>query len=729
MSQKLPLEESKDLATFLLVKMQMALMGMLLLATICSISAESIQLNCFQGIILEGTHAGQETALRKGVQRANQNLAELRLHAPLKITLHPILKRIEEGSAFAASEAACELVAENVVAIFGPDSKAASGPAQWISQQYSIPYFLAQGDLDTDETLFNFTVNLHPHFEDVGEALVDFIQGTQGWEELGLIYAHDDSKYYKWLHLIKYKSLFSKFSRKLTVRKWDGADQRHKYIIKYFRRTRSQNKFVVDIPRTETEGFLRLIAEYNMTDQYYSYVFTDWDTQFLDPKAFVVDKGANFSALSLLPLMGFNYQMTEDTHRPFSQSPAFLPSRGASSSTARSSLVLIFAPNSFMMVTRVCCNNDSVHFLMFSSQTYYFLISDTLNLLSIGISRLAESRTIEPPSGLSCKAAGNWSLGPHLLSAIKSVKGNDAEGSTGLVEFGSEGRRKNVNITILEMGKDGFLEYGYWNRKDKLVVTKDFSKTKSEIQKELKGQTLRVATIEEIPFMMYKGPSGHVKSSDPKDWHGFCIDLLNECASALEFNYTVHPVADGNYGTATKVNGEVVWDGIIGQLQFRKADLAVAMLTINLERERVIDFTTPFMNLGVSIIFKKPEQNEPDLFSFLRPLSPAPSHPIFRHTDLLSTASLLILLNRLLSHLRSDILPKATSTRIIAGFWGSFALIIISSYTANLAAFLTVERMQAPIKDVNDLAKQTKIKYGTRGGGSSADFFAVSNCD
>uniref|UniRef100_A0A5K3FLP8 Lig_chan-Glu_bd domain-containing protein n=1 Tax=Mesocestoides corti TaxID=53468 RepID=A0A5K3FLP8_MESCO len=88
--------------------------------------------------------------------------------------------------------------------------------------------------------------------------------------------------------------------------------------------------------------------------------------------------------------------------------------------------------------------------------------------------------------------------------------------------------------------------------------------------------------------------------------------------------------------------------------------------------------------------------------------------------------------NLLLPHLRfiiqgSDILPKATSTRIIAGFWGSFALIIISSYTANLAAFLTVERMQAPIKDVNDLAKQTKIKYGTRGGGSSADFFAKSN--
>ncbi len=69
--------------------------------------------------------------------------------------------------------------------------------------------------------------------------------------------------------------------------------------------------------------------------------------------------------------------------------------------------------------------------------------------------------------------------------------------------------------------------------------------------------------------MMYKGPPGEVKSSDPKDWHGFCIDLLNECAAVLDFNYTVHPVSDGNYGTGKMVNGREVWDGIIGELQFR----------------------------------------------------------------------------------------------------------------------------------------------------------------
>ena len=54
---------------------------------------------------------------------------------------------------------------------------------------------------------------------------------------------------------------------------------------------------------------------------------------------------------------------------------------------------------------------------------------------------------------------------------------------------------------------------------------------------------------------------------------------------------------------------------------FQKADLAIADLTITYEREQGVDFTTPFMNLGVSILFKKPMKKPPNLFSFLSPLS------------------------------------------------------------------------------------------------------------
>lgn len=54
---------------------------------------------------------------------------------------------------------------------------------------------------------------------------------------------------------------------------------------------------------------------------------------------------------------------------------------------------------------------------------------------------------------------------------------------------------------------------------------------------------------------------------------------------------------------------------------------------------------------------------------------------------------------------------------------------MISSYTANLAAFLTVERMESPIESAEDLAKQTKIKYGALKGGSTAAFFRVRQSD
>ena len=50
------------------------------------------------------------------------------------------------------------------------------------------------------------------------------------------------------------------------------------------------------------------------------------------------------------------------------------------------------------------------------------------------------------------------------------------------------------------------------------------------------------------------------------------------------------------------------------------ADVAVAPLTISSMRERVIDFSKPFMELGISIMIKKPEKQKPGVFSFMDPL-------------------------------------------------------------------------------------------------------------
>ena len=77
----------------------------------------------------------------------------------------------------------------------------------------------------------------------------------------------------------------------------------------------------------------------------------------------------------------------------------------------------------------------------------------------------------------------------------------------------------------------------------------------------------------------------------------------------------------------------------------------------------------------------------------------------------------------------SGLNPKAASTRIVGAIWWFFTLIIISSYTANLAAFLTVDKMITPIENADDLARQKEIAYGTLSGGSTMTFFRDSKID
>lgn len=49
--------------------------------------------------------------------------------------------------------------------------------------------------------------------------------------------------------------------------------------------------------------------------------------------------------------------------------------------------------------------------------------------------------------------------------------------------------------------------------------------------------------------------------------------------------------------------------------------MAIADVTITSTREKVLDFTLPFMNTGISILFKKPTEKVKSLFSFLSPFS------------------------------------------------------------------------------------------------------------
>ena len=66
---------------------------------------------------------------------------------------------------------------------------------------------------------------------------------------------------------------------------------------------------------------------------------------------------------------------------------------------------------------------------------------------------------------------------------------------------------------------------------------------------------------------------------------------------------------------------ETNYSGMVGELVRREAEIAIAPLTINSQREQVADFTKPFMSLGISIMIKEPIKQRPGVFTFMNPLS------------------------------------------------------------------------------------------------------------
>ncbi|KAL3195161.1 hypothetical protein MRX96_045728 [Rhipicephalus microplus] len=69
------------------------------------------------------------------------------------------------------------------------------------------------------------------------------------------------------------------------------------------------------------------------------------------------------------------------------------------------------------------------------------------------------------------------------------------------------------------------------------------------------------------------------------------------------------------------------------------------------------------------------------------------------------------------------IFPREASARIIAATWWIFSFLLVSSYTANLAALLTKERLLSPIESAEDLTKQSAVRYGCVRSGSTQALF------
>ncbi|XP_060889769.1 glutamate receptor ionotropic, delta-1-like [Labrus mixtus] len=373
---------------------------------------------------------------------------------------------------------------------------------------------------------------------------------------------------------------------------------------------------------------------------------------------------------------------------------------------------------------------------------------DSVLMLANAFYRKLEDRKWHSMASLNCirKSTKPWNGGWSMLETIQ--KGN-ITGLTGTMDFKDSGSNSQVTFEILgssfseTFGKD-IKRLATWDS----VHGLNGSLKESRIENGMQGVTVKVVTLLEDPFVMV----AENILGQPKRYKGFSIDVLDALAKILGFKYEIYQVADSKYGSQLP-NGS--WNGMIGDLINKRADLAVSAITITPERENVVDFSKRYLDYSVGILLRKPEEKI-NIFSLFAPFDLAVWACIAAAIPVVGV--LIFLLNRLQA-LRSsssqnappgqssggegsgtlhsaiwivygafvqqggDGVVGSVALRIVMGSWWLFTLIVCSSYTANLAAYLTVSRMDHAIKSFQDLARQIDVDYGTVRDSAVYDYF------
>ncbi|XP_078672347.1 glutamate receptor ionotropic, delta-1-like [Branchiostoma floridae x Branchiostoma belcheri] len=350
------------------------------------------------------------------------------------------------------------------------------------------------------------------------------------------------------------------------------------------------------------------------------------------------------------------------------------------------------------------------------------------------------------PNKLRCSidVSVPWPGGPPLMETLRKVRTPGVLGKSG---FDDTGYNINSQMQVLRLekvvNKTRVEVAGMWDPVTRLNTTARTLPAGAP-RVDIRNKTFRVVTLEEEPFVFKRMTPVGVR------WEGFAMDMLTELSKLLGFKYKLYEVQDKKYGSPQE---DGTWSGMIGDVMQGKADFALSAITITPQREQVVDFTKRYMDFAVGILLRKPVKKT-DLFVFLDPFHV--NVWLCTIAAFILVSAVLFLLHRIGTrktiddpndgpdfNLRNtmwfvygsfvqqggDLTIGRMPTRILTGVWWLFTLIIISSYTANLAAFLTVTRMDSPIRSFDDLASQTEIPYGTVTDTSIAQFLASSDVE
>uniref|UniRef100_A0A8D2ZD38 Glutamate receptor n=1 Tax=Scophthalmus maximus TaxID=52904 RepID=A0A8D2ZD38_SCOMX len=328
------------------------------------------------------------------------------------------------------------------------------------------------------------------------------------------------------------------------------------------------------------------------------------------------------------------------------------------------------------------------------------------------------------------------------------------------LSFTPDGYQANPKLVVIVLNSERKWEkMGRWENGTLALMFPVWPRYNSHGDEDADENHLSIVTLEEKPFVIVDNVDiltgtcmrnsvpcrKHVKDNSTSGGSyikqcckGFCIDILKKIARNVKFTYDLYLVTNGKHGK--KINN--MWNGMVGEVVYKKAVMAVGSLTINEERSEAIDFSVPFVETGISVMVSR-SNGTVSPSAFLEPFSA--SVWVMMFVMLLIVTAIAVFLFEFVSPLGFNrnlaqgkdphgpsftigkavwLLwglvfnnsvpvqnPKGTTSKFIVSVWAFFAVIFLASYTANLAAFMIQEEFVDQVTGLSDKKFQSPYSY------------------
>nr|QKN21515.1 glutamate receptor ionotropic kainate 2 [Zeugodacus tau] len=633
------------------------------------------------------------------------------------LTFQLIKRFVPSDDSLLLQQLTCELLSDGVVAIFGPSSKASSDIVAVIANATGIPHMEFDWRIEspTQDRLNNrMTVNVAPSVSMISKAYYSIIKANYKWNKFTLIY-ETKAGLARLQDLMNIEALDNEL---IKIRNIEDYKSDLRVLWKEASETLHEHRVILDCEADSLQSLLLIAKDFKMLGAF-KYLFLSHLNTHNSPlqSMYNADYKANITSARLKLVEGNPFGRKKTRLRPIDeifQNQTLLP-------IIMYDTVVLFANAARNVITKI--------------RTY-----------------------VEPQRRCDFSYPGRpWHIGRKIVREMKSISEDDVEPpfKTENLKIDENGQRSVFHLEIYKPTTNEIL--GIWKPdgtispptttqfgSDNAVSAPDFS---------LGRKMFIVTTRFEEPYFMLREDYEALRGKDR--YEGYAVDLIQKLSNIMNFDYEF--LVERTTGKLNPQTGE--WDGMIRRLIDHQAQIAISDITITQARRQVVDFTVPFMQLGISILYFRRPKEAKNEFAFLEPFAEEVWYYLML-TQLIMTL-LFVLLARF-SHYEwtnpnpgkpdpdeleniwnnsnsfwlmigsimqqgCDLLPKGPPMRILSSMWWFFTLMIVNAYVANLAASLTNNKIPTEFDSLEGLVDQNKVKYGTLAGGSTSVFFSESN--